>query len=112
MNERTATPGQGGSTLGKAATSVRYSSFTDAQLDAALMWLMSQGAPAWSKRFKIEGDYLMGDMRGTPPVVRQLLHDLFEAIELMTPEQVRELMLCDVGERTQLVDRVLREAGR
>jgi hypothetical protein len=90
----------------------RYSVFTDEQLDATLNWLMAQGAAAWSKRFKVDGDYLVGDLRGMPPLVRQMLREQFEAMELMTPAQIRELMLSDVKGRVQLVERVLREAGR
>jgi hypothetical protein len=90
----------------------RYTRFTADQLDAASAWLCDQGATPWSKRFKIEGDAILGDLRGMPPVVRQMLVDYFEAIQLMTPEQVRQLVAADVGGRVSLVDQVLTEAGR
>jgi hypothetical protein len=112
MNERTPTPGQGGSTLGKASTSDRYSRFTDEELDAALMWLSSQGSAPWSKRFKIEGDNIVGDLRGMPPAIRQLVREQFEVLELMTPTQVRQLLAADLEGRVRLVDHVMTEAGR
>lgn len=98
--------------MGKPSTSDRYSAFTGAQLDAALMWLRDQGTDAWSKRLKIEGDSVVGDLRGVPPVVRQMVREQFEALELMTPDQVRELMGSDIEGRVKLVDQVLTGAGR
>lgn len=113
MDDRTATPGQTTeTTVGKPSTSARYSVFTDAQLDAALMWLKDQGSTPWSRRFKIEGDSVVGDLRGMPPVIRQMVREQFEALELMTPDQVRQLMAADLQGRVELVDQVLTEAGR
>ena len=112
MNERTATPGHGGSTVGKPSTSGRYSTFTTEQLDAAGVWLRDQGPTPWSKRFKIEGDNVVGDLRGMPPVIRQMLREQFEALELMTPSQVRQLMASNAEGRVRLVNEVLMEAGR
>jgi len=112
MNERTATPGQGGSTAGKPPTSDRYSAFSTKQLEAAGTWLRDQGPTPWSKRFRIEGDNVFGDLRGMPPVIRQIVCDYFDAIQLLTPKQIRQLVAVDIAARVQLVDQVLTEAGR
>lgn len=90
----------------------RYSRYTDEQLDTALVWLKDQGSTPWSKRFKIEGDFVVGDLRGVPPVIRQMVREQFEALELMSPAQVRQLMAADLQGRVELVDQVLTEAGR
>jgi hypothetical protein len=112
MEERTATPRQGGSTAGKPSTSARYANFNSDQLDAGVQWLKSQGADAWSKRLWIDGDYIKGDLRGVPPVVRQMVREQLAAIQLMTAEQYADYWERDVPGRVALVDQVLTEAGR
>lgn len=112
MNERTATPGQGGSTPGKASTSDRYASFTNEQLDAGLLWLRRQGLEAWSKRLWIDGDHVKGDLRGVPPVVRQMIREQLVAIQLMSAGQFADYWERDTAGRVALVHRVLAEAGR
>jgi hypothetical protein len=112
MTERTATPGQGGSTVGKPSTSDRYQDFTDEQLDAAGRWLANQGQEPWSTRLRLEGDYVVGDFCGAPAVVRQMVRELLDAIRLMTRDQVDLYLKSDTRGRVDLVEHVLTEAGR
>jgi hypothetical protein len=112
MTERTATSRQGGSTVGKPSASARYTRFTDSQLDAASTWLRDRGPAPWSKRFKIEGGNVVGDLRGMSPVIREMVRDYFDAIQLMTPGQIRQLTTAGPGEGIALVEDVLKGAGR
>jgi hypothetical protein len=90
----------------------RYRAFTHQEFDAGLLWLRNQGLEALSKRLWIEGDYVKGDLRGVPPIVRQMLREQFEAMLLMTDEQYQDYRGRDVEGRVRLVDEVLTEAGR
>jgi hypothetical protein len=112
MNDRTSTSGQEDSIPQKVSGITRYSHFTAEEMDTAAMWLSAQGSAPWSKRLKIEGDHVLGDLRGMPPVIRQMVREQFEALELMTPAQVRQLMAADTEGRVQLVNEVLTEAGQ
>lgn len=91
----------------------RYGDYTDEQVDAGAQWLHDQGYGAWSKRLKIEGDYIVGDLRGVPPIVRQMIREQLVAMhQLMTTEQWAEYRQLDTAGRVELVDQILTEAGR
>lgn len=70
----------------------RYADYTEADFDCALAWLGTQGSEAWSARLKIDGDWIKIDMRGMPRLVRQFVRDEYTALELMTSQQVRQLV--------------------
>jgi hypothetical protein len=66
-----------------------------------------------AKRIKFEGDHVIGDLKGMPPVVRRLLQEQMVAIhQLMTSEQFADYLERDTAGRMELVDQVLTEAGR
>jgi len=75
-------------------------------------WLRGQGQTPWLARMKFDGDTARVDLRGIPPIIRQLLRDLFGAIELMDSEQIGRLLAGSLQERATLTHQVLTEPGR
>lgn len=101
MNEPTTTRGHD-----------RYADFSEADFDSAIAWLQNQGSTAWCSRLKHDGDWVKVDMRGMPPLMRQIVHNEFDALELMSPAQVRQIVDGTLEDRIRVVDQVLTEAGR